>query len=248
MNHGDIKLVIDQLRKHTTRRELMVADMLETLGNQVAAQSAVIEKLSGTLKLLSYSDDKAVRDIAYKALSIPTDSTQILQEYEEKREAELQIQFKQAYEQGIRDGAPEVKLTSMKESNGKTTWTVFLAKPGQTMPWDWYQVYSDTIKGRAEYEADKLKHFLGQGPEPDLLSYDTDPPKWDGTISTTDFRISTFVKDTGRFAFSHRTGVRIFHIPTGVQTSCCTERSEHANRHVAMEQMIETLNGMNKSD
>ena len=81
MNHGDIKLVIDQLRKHTTRRELMVADMLETLGNQVAAQSAVIEKLSGTLKLLSYSDDKAVRDIAYKALSIPTDSTQILQEW-----------------------------------------------------------------------------------------------------------------------------------------------------------------------
>ena len=68
-----------------------------------------------------------------------------------------------------------VKLSKMEESNGKVTWSVFLAKSGDEMPWDWYQVYSDSIKGRAEYEADSLKHFLGLGLQPDITAYDPDP-------------------------------------------------------------------------
>jgi hypothetical protein len=69
-----------------------------------------------------------------------------------------------------------VKLASMSESNGCVTWDVLLAKTADAAPWDCLAVYSDTIKGRAEYEADRLKHFLGQGPEPDILDYDTDAP------------------------------------------------------------------------
>lgn len=69
-----------------------------------------------------------------------------------------------------------VKLTEMRESNGNVTWSVLLAKSDDAQPWDCHSVYSDTIKGRAEYERDSLKHFLGLGPEPDMLAYDTDAP------------------------------------------------------------------------
>lgn len=69
-----------------------------------------------------------------------------------------------------------VKLTEMHESNGNVTWSVLLAKSPEEQPWDCHTVYTDTIKGRAEYEADSLKHFLGLGPEPDMLEYDTDVP------------------------------------------------------------------------
>jgi len=79
-----------------------------------------------------------------------------------------------AYEQGKKDAVPEVKLSEMRESNGNVTWSVSLAKQGDEMPWDWLQLYSDSIKGRAEYEADQLKYFFGLGPKPDILSYCTD--------------------------------------------------------------------------
>jgi len=74
--------------------------------------------------------------------------------------------------------APEgltVKLSKMEESNSNVTWSVFLAKSEDDKPWDWYQVYSDSIEGRTQYEADSLKHFLGQGPKPFILDYETDP-------------------------------------------------------------------------
>lgn len=67
-----------------------------------------------------------------------------------------------------------VELISLEESNGRITHVVYLAKEENEHPWDWYQVYSDSIRGRAEYEADKLKHFLGQGPYPNILDYETD--------------------------------------------------------------------------
>jgi hypothetical protein len=70
----------------------------------------------------------------------------------------------------------KVHLTCMTESNGVKTWGVCLARSPDASAFDALQVYADSIKGRAEYEADRLRHFFGQGPEPDILSYDTATP------------------------------------------------------------------------
>ena len=67
-----------------------------------------------------------------------------------------------------------VKVSTMTESNGCVTHSVWLACEGKEMPWDWYQVYSDSIEGRAQYEAANLRHFLGLGDKPDILAFDTD--------------------------------------------------------------------------
>lgn len=72
---------------------------------------------------------------------------------------------------------PTVILGDMVESNGRVTWCVFLSKSPDAKPWDNLQVYADTIKGRAEYEAARLRHFFGQGPKPDLMDFDTDAPR-----------------------------------------------------------------------
>lgn len=69
-----------------------------------------------------------------------------------------------------------VSVSEMNESNGNTWYSVMLSsEPGQK-PWDCHQVYSDKIKGRAEYEAAQLKHFLGQAEKPNILDFDTDAP------------------------------------------------------------------------
>lgn len=70
-----------------------------------------------------------------------------------------------------------VRFAEMRESNGRVTWFVSLARSEDATPMDCHQVYSSNIKGCAEYERDALKHFLGQGPVPDILAYDTDAPK-----------------------------------------------------------------------
>lgn len=67
-----------------------------------------------------------------------------------------------------------VEETEMRESNGRVTYSVWLVRDANTDPFSWHQIYSDSIKGRAEYEAAALRHFLGQGPEPDILAFDTD--------------------------------------------------------------------------
>lgn len=67
-----------------------------------------------------------------------------------------------------------VKVCEMCESNGRVTWVVYLAKSPTAYPWDCHQVYSDTIEGRARYKAAALSHFLGLGPQPDILAFDTD--------------------------------------------------------------------------
>lgn len=66
-----------------------------------------------------------------------------------------------------------VTCGDMHESNGRVTWVVFLRRHGDDIM-DAHQVYADEIEGRAKYEAAKLMHFLGQGPEPDILAFDTD--------------------------------------------------------------------------
>lgn len=93
---ADIKLVIDQLDQIC---EPLLAsdydninsavDMLEKLGNQVAKQAAVIEKLRDALNGIdawvsaNFDWGCIPMDIvrARAALAIPTDSTQILQEW-----------------------------------------------------------------------------------------------------------------------------------------------------------------------
>ncbi len=67
----------------------------------------------------------------------------------------------------------DVRLCSMTESNGRLTWIVQLARSADESAFDALQVYADPIKGRAEYEADRYRHFFGQGPEPDIMAYDT---------------------------------------------------------------------------
>lgn len=67
----------------------------------------------------------------------------------------------------------EVRLGDMHESNGRVTWVVTLARVGNGIFGN-YDVYTDAIKGRAEYEAAKLRHVLGQGPRAELLDFDTD--------------------------------------------------------------------------
>lgn len=68
----------------------------------------------------------------------------------------------------------EVSVGRMTESNGRVTWMVMLHRQGAQTLLNGHQVYSSHIEGRAQYEAAALRHFLGQGPEPDILDYDTD--------------------------------------------------------------------------
>lgn len=83
--------------------------------------------------------------------------------------------------QRVNIGTPQavpltVKVADMRESNGRVTWSVFLAKSPDDALWDCHQVYSDSIEGRARYEAAVLNHFLGNGPAPNILAFDTDAP------------------------------------------------------------------------
>lgn len=68
----------------------------------------------------------------------------------------------------------EVSVGRMSESDGRVTWMVMLHRHGDQTPLNGHQVYSSHIEGRAQYEAAALRHFLGQGPEPDILDFDTD--------------------------------------------------------------------------
>lgn len=74
-----------------------------------------------------------------------------------------------------------VSCGRLEESNGRVTWGVFLGKSADAKPWDCHQIYADRIEGRAQYEAANLRHFLGQGPKPDILAFNTDAPKCDCT-------------------------------------------------------------------
>lgn len=89
---ADIKLVIDQLDQiaygdNDADAIESAITTLETLGNQVAKQAAVIERFRDTLEQLAClgNGDKHGNStgniIAEEALTIPTDSTQVLQEW-----------------------------------------------------------------------------------------------------------------------------------------------------------------------
>ena len=62
-------------------------------------------------------------------------------------------------------------------------------------------------------------------------------PKISSTeINPADLRIDHY--DSDRFSFSsRRSGIRITHLPTGIMAECDSERSEHANRKLAMEKV-----------
>lgn len=89
-----------------------------------------------------------------------------------------------------------VKVSRFEESNGNVWWSVFLSRDASGKLWNDYQVYSSTVEGRAEYEAARLKHFLGQAPEPDLLSFDTTPAP---QAPTDGERVRELEKDAARY-------------------------------------------------
>ena len=70
-----------------------------------------------------------------------------------------------------------VNVSHMKESNGNQWWTVNLSRNADDNPLDGIGVYTDTIEGRALYEAARLRHFFGQCDNPCILDFDTDAPK-----------------------------------------------------------------------
>lgn len=88
MNRGDIKLIIDlldqvDLTNGCDERAIESAvTALETLGNQVAAQAVIIEKLMDELFAEYVMDCSAhTANLKIEALSIPTDSKQTLAEW-----------------------------------------------------------------------------------------------------------------------------------------------------------------------
>lgn len=57
-------------------------------------------------------------------------------------------------------------------------------------------------------------------------------------IRPEDLHISTFRKEgVGGWINTVYKGVRILHIPTGIETECESERSQHQNRGIAMEEL-----------
>lgn len=72
----------------------------------------------------------------------------------------------------------DVSVTQMRESNGRVTHSVYL-HPKDVSPVaseeQAYSIYHSLSKGRADYEADCLRHVLDRRrPEPCVLDYDTD--------------------------------------------------------------------------
>lgn len=125
MNRSDIKLVIDQLNNLEVVHDYdeNVTDsavcMLKALGNQVAAQAAVIEKLRDALssckeEYIRFPVDEQKytlthdHDLVKSALAIPTDSKQILQEW---LDAKLGEPFTYVYRYYSPYGGDETELS-----------------------------------------------------------------------------------------------------------------------------------------
>ena len=108
INRGDIKLAIDMVVNAQDDKLFggeaeYVINTLEDCGNTIAAQAAVIERLTGIVKVcspLAAYGRVGTRDVEQakfqkainEALSIPTDSTQILDEVR-RAERERVAQF-----------------------------------------------------------------------------------------------------------------------------------------------------------
>lgn len=65
------------------------------------------------------------------------------------------------------------------------------------------------------------------------------------SINPLDIEISTY--RTGSAWFPRDSGVKITHLPTGITTSCDTERSQHANRAKAYDQLSEIIEGVTRA-
>lgn len=102
----------------------------------------------------------------------------IRQKYPEGVADEVKRRVNMICDAAIKTLSPDlhVHCGSMHESNGRVTWLVTLSKDPDPKPWDCHEIYSSASEGRARYEAARLKSFLGQGPKPDILAFDTDLP------------------------------------------------------------------------
>jgi hypothetical protein len=153
---GELEAERDQLRQQLAQPAGKVGDeiaeWLEEAAEQIASWGAYASEYFQEKHDLS-ADVEEFRERAVKARAL------------------LSAPVVKAGEKTLR-----VEVQPFKESNGNRWWSVFLAYEGQTV-FDWHEVYSDEIEGRALYEADCLRHFLGQGPKPDILAYDTEAPQ-----------------------------------------------------------------------
>jgi hypothetical protein len=153
---GELEAERDQLRQQLAQPAGKVGDeiaeWLEEAAEQIASWGAYASEYFQEKHDLS-ADVEEFRERAVKARAL------------------LSAPVVKAGEKTLR-----VEVQPFKESNGNRWWSVFLAYEGQTV-FDWHEVYSDEIEGRALYEADCLRHFLGQGPKPDILAYDTAAPQ-----------------------------------------------------------------------
>lgn len=63
-------------------------------------------------------------------------------------------------------------------------------------------------------------------------------------INPEDISISVYCeKPRSGWDLSPCQGVKIIHLPTGIETKSASERSQHRNRHVAIEELKEKLRG-----
>lgn len=65
---------------------------------------------------------------------------------------------------------------------------------------------------------------------------------WNGVIDPADFKVDTYRDpDTPGWFRSSDSGVRVTHTPTGIFVDCHTERSQHANKALAWEAVLDQL-------
>lgn len=76
----------------------------------------------------------------------------------------------------------------------------------------------------------------------DLVDDTPRPPPWDFVVRPEDFRIDTYSPQgqSGWFAH-HCNGVKVTHLPTGLCSECHTERSQHANKAKAWDDVLAKL-------
>lgn len=66
---------------------------------------------------------------------------------------------------------PQISVAKMTESNGNETFFVYLTTSENESLMNGFQLFASNQDYEANYFADDLKHYLGLGPEPDILNY-----------------------------------------------------------------------------
>jgi hypothetical protein len=124
-----------------------------------------------------YSDDGELQDNrAHPTIDFKRDTAEeIVEKMKLRTIAAISTNVVQAAEKIVQ---PQLAVTvsKMSESNGNVTHTVWIHDAAGLF-YDGYEAYSSASKGRADYEADRLRRVLDPSlPSVDILAYDTDLP------------------------------------------------------------------------